>query len=273
MAETIWPAIVDGHARADGRVDVLVLGSGFQHGEGIFETLPVVGGHPHFLERHITRLAASADFLGLLPVPEGALFAADLEMLAAAIGAPDLAVRLFLFRDGGVIRRLAAATPLAEGDPPPAHVGLAPAFIQGPRPLAAHKTLNYLACRLGLQLGARSGLDEVLFCDHDGTVLEGTKSTVFMVRDGILMTPPLSRPILPGVTREVLLECARETGLPVLEEAFTLDDLRNADEGLLSASLKGVRAISTVDGRPLRAAPGPVTARLRALYLARVPLG
>lgn len=266
----VLPAIVDGEVRRDGRVDVLVLGGGFQQGEGLFETLPVEGGRPHFLDRHARRLARGAEELELKPAPDTDTWAADIAALVAASGREDLAVRLMSFRDGpDRVRRLVAAEPLSLDPLPPAVVGQAVSGLDGARPLAHLKTLNYLAPRRAWALGRRAGFDEVLFVLEDGTVLEGSRSTVFMVSEGVLRTAPLDLPILPGVTREVLLEVAREAGIPVEERAFRLSELQAADEVFLTASLRGVRAVRSVCETEPRTVDGPVTVRLAELYRER----
>jgi len=273
LTRDLLPAIVDGEVRPDGRVDVLVLGGGLQQGEGLFETLPVVGGRPHFLERHAARLAGGARELELDPAPDAATWAADLRTLTAAAACDDLAARLLLFRDGAVVRRAVAAQPLSLAPLTPARIGPARSGLAGARPLAHLKTLNYLGPRRAHAEGVKDGFDEVLFVLDDGTVLEGSRSSVFMVRGGVLTTPPLTLPILPGVTREVLLEIARDEGLRAVEEPFTVADLGSADEVFLTASLRGVRPVATVSDRPVAAAPGPVTARLSELYGARASRG
>lgn len=269
MSESSWPVVVDGVVRNDGRVDVLVLGGGFQHGEGLFETLPIIGGRPGFLTRHLDRLGEGARWLELLPVPEEDAWLADLAALRGLLGGQDLAVRLFLFRDGERVRRVAAAGPLPNEPTEPAKVGLASPPLDRPRTLARFKTMNYLGPRLAHRRGSREGWDEVLFTHEDGTLLEGTRSSLFLVKDGVLRTAPLSLPVLPGVTREVLLLVAREAGIPVHEVGFDLETLLSADEAFLSASLRGVRPVETVAGQRLRIVDGPMTRRLAELYGAR----
>ena len=266
----VIPAIVDGVLRPDGRVDILLLGGGFSQGEGLFETLPVVDGRPHFLSRHARRLARGAEELDLTPAPEESTWASDIAALVSAASESQLAVRLFLFRDGEQVRRAVAAETLASAPLEPANVGLAVAGLEGARPLAHLKTLNYLAPRRAWTLGRGAGFDEVLFVLDDGTVLEGSRSTVFMVKDEVLRTAPLELPILPGVTREVLLEEARGAGIIVSERPFRLSDLKEADEVFLTASLRGVRPVRAVCGAGVRTVNGPVTGQLAALYQARV---
>jgi len=265
-------AFLDGSPLADGRLSVHVLSPVFQHGEGLFETLPVLGGVPVFLERHLQRMARSAHELRLGEPPSIEVWECDFRNLMEVVpeGAGDLVLRLFFFRGREGMRRLVAATPLEKGLDAPCSLGTAAPPFQGVRPLARHKTMNYLVPRLALQEGMERGCDEVVFLMDDGTVLEGSRSTVFVVRDGVASTPPHDLPILPGVTREVLLEVARETGVPVREEVFTLADLEQADEVFLTSSLRGVRPVKRLPGGRTLPAPGPLTEALGAGYRRRL---
>jgi D-alanine transaminase len=107
---------------------------------------------------------------------------------------------------------------------------------------------------------------------HRGpTVTEGTAANVFIVRKGEAWTHPADQWILPGVTRGLVLEVARANGVALREQAFTVDDLRTADEAFLTGSTTQITAITALDGRPVGAGQiGPVTQRLHALLLRRI---
>jgi branched-subunit amino acid aminotransferase/4-amino-4-deoxychorismate lyase len=267
------PAIVDGELSPDGRISVRVLGAALQHGEGLFETLPVLDGHPLFLDRHLARLRRGAEVLDFAPPPDDAIWERDLGRLIDATGMRDLAVRFLYLLDGGTNRRCVAATALPEESGRPARVGkVDPEFDLG-RPLAGLKTLNYLVSRLAFRRGAARGLDEVLFTSGAGTILEGTRSSVFVVVGGEMRTAPLTDPVLPGVTREVILELAREDGIIAVESGFTWEELQGAEEAFLTSSLRGVRPLGAAEDRALPRPPGPVTRRLQTLYSRLLPRG
>jgi len=261
------PCLVDGVVAADGRVALRADGDAIACGEGLFESLPVLGGAPKFLGRHLRRLAEGAAFLRL-DAPDAATVRRDVARLAAAVGAVDFSLRLTLLRDGAVSRRLCVAAPLPADVEAPVRLGwVAPPF-DGPRTLGRWKTLNYLAARLAHRDGVARGFDEVLFRDVDGAALEGTRSNLFVIEDGRLATPPTTAPVLPGVTREVILEVARAAGVPVAEERLDADRVFGADEAFISASVRGLRPASSIEGRPFRAVEGPVVRRLRDAYRA-----
>ena len=260
------PIVVDGRVRHDGRVSVLALGAGLQQGEGLFETLLLRKGRLGFWQRHLDRLVQGARELGLVPPASPEDWWQDLLKLKQATELDDLAVRLLLFRDGERIRRVVAATPATESSIIPVRVGAVHPALDGPRQLAHLKSLNYLVPRRAHAVGAEGGYDEVLFRDRFGRVLEGTRSSIFAVMGGELHTAPLSMPILPGVTRQVLLELAEELGTAARLRPFTEDDLRSAQEAFLTASLRGVRPIREVLGHGLSGAPGEVTRALGEAY-------
>jgi branched-subunit amino acid aminotransferase/4-amino-4-deoxychorismate lyase len=270
MTPPAWPCLLDGVLISDGRIGLDARGGVLSCGEGLFETLPVVSGTPCFLDRHLSRLDAACRLLGFGPGPGEAAVRAEIAAVARATGAGGFSLRIVVFRDGGRTHRLLVTSPIPEEVGRPVALGLvAPAF-EGPRSLATLKTLNYLTPRLAHEEGVRRGFDEVLFRLADGTVLEGTRSSVFMIARGTIVTPPLSLPILPGVTREVILGCARKAGLAVEERPFDGAALARADEAFVSASVRGVRPVLSFESAPLPACPGPVTERVGKLYQAEI---
>ena len=97
---------------------------------------------------------------------------------------------------------------------------------------------------------------------------------MFVIRDGVVLTPPADAGCLLGVTRALVLELCAEHGMPVVEVAFGPSELANADEAFLTSSTREVQPIGRVDGRALPAAPGPTSDKLGALLselIARVP--
>ena len=133
------------------------------------------------------------------------------------------------------------------------------------------KSPNYLYNMLAMAQARRDGAQEALFIAPDGSVVEGTTSNVFSVLDGILTTPAEDSGLLPGITREVVIELARKEGLTVREAPVFLDELFSADEAFMTGSLKEVMPLTTVDERKIGAgSPGPVTRFLQERYKAAV---
>jgi len=109
------------------------------------------------------------------------------------------------------------------------------------------KTLNLLPNVLANQRAKEAGADEAVFV-RDGIVTEGSHTNIHILRDGALITHPTDNRILAGVTRATLLEIAKKNGVPVLIRAFTTDEMRKADEILITSSTLGVRRAESVDG-------------------------
>lgn len=128
------------------------------------------------------------------------------------------------------------------------------------------KTTGLLPNVLAEQAAIDAGARDVIF-HRDGLVTEGSHTNVFGVIDGALVTAPTDHRILPGVTRGVLIELARSARVTVEEREWTLEELRSADEVLMSSTTAGVRPIVMIDGAPVgRGSRGSVTARLQAVY-------
>ena len=122
-----------------------------------------------------------------------------------------------------------------------------------------------------------SGFDEVLAMDGNGHISEGSAMNVFMVRDGMLVTPPVTDNILEGITRRSVMELARaELGLPIVERSIDRTEVYIAEEMFMTGTAAEVTAITKVDHHPVGAGKmGPITTKLRVLYSdairARIP--
>jgi len=226
--------------------------------EGLFETILVRGGEPRFLAPHLSRLFASAEHLSLPHVPEREALRAACAALAA--GGPDPGrMRVMLIRAGAAV----TLDPFEEYPEETYAAGVTVKIAEPPgHPLgdrAGHKVLPYSPL-LAARAAARSdGAFEVLFIDHDGALLEGSASNLFIVSDGTLRTPPTTRPILPGVTRAAVLRAAMALGIPFEEADLRPEHLRAADEAFLTGSLMEIV--------PIRGAgiePGETAPRLRS---------
>lgn len=113
----------------------------------------------------------------------------------------------------------------------------------------------------------QSGFDEALVLDHNGHVSEGSAMNIFMVRDGVLVTPPITDNILEGITRRTVIELARrELGIDVVERSIDRTEVYIAEEMFFAGTAAGVTGITKVDHRPVgRGVMGPVTSQLRTL--------
>jgi branched-chain amino acid aminotransferase len=127
-------------------------------------------------------------------------------------------------------------------------------------------TANYANSLLAKREALKDGYDEAMLLDTGGYVAEGSGENVFIVRRGVLKTPPLTA-ILEGITRETLMQLAAERGMRIAEERFTRDELYVADEAFFTGTAAEITPIREVDNRAIGVTrPGPVTKELQTAY-------
>jgi branched-chain amino acid aminotransferase len=129
------------------------------------------------------------------------------------------------------------------------------------------KSLNYLNNILAKIEGVRAGCPEALMLNHKGEVAECTGDNIFIVKAGVVKTPPPDAGILEGITRDAVIRLARESGRTVLETTLIRHDIYIADECFLTGTAAEVVPVVSLDGRPIGTGkPGPVTADLRKRF-------
>lgn len=267
---TAW---IDGLLVALADAKVSVLDHGLTVGDGAFETLRVYRGIPFAWTRHLARLRASVEGLGLeLPDVTELRHAAD-----AVLRANDLTeARLRVTVTGGV-----APPGSGRGDGPPTafmvafpiepaapsvELVVAPWTRNEHSAVAGLKTISYAANVRALAYARERGAGEALFANTAGNLCEATGSNVFLVREGVLITPPPSAGCLLGVTRALVLELARSAGIPTDERDVPIDALAASDESFLSSTTREVQPIASLDGAPLRNVGGPVSQRVAEAF-------
>jgi branched-chain amino acid aminotransferase len=130
----------------------------------------------------------------------------------------------------------------------------------------AKTVANYANSLLAKREALKDGYDEAVLLDTDGYVAEGSGENIFMVRNGVIKTPPLTA-ILEGITRETVMQLAQERGLRLVEERFTRDELYLADEAFFTGTAAEITPIREVDNRKIGAGkPGQVTKDLQAAF-------
>jgi branched-chain amino acid aminotransferase len=132
-------------------------------------------------------------------------------------------------------------------------------------PHAAKATGVYLNSMLAVDEATRHGYEEAILLTDEGTVADGSGEHVFVVRDGTIRTPDLSASILPGITRDTIVQLARELGYPLEETSLIRSDLYRADEVFMCGTAAEVTPLRSVDDHELGV--GPVTRALQAAYL------
>ncbi|ADC70816.1 branched-chain amino acid aminotransferase [Thioalkalivibrio sp. K90mix] len=125
---------------------------------------------------------------------------------------------------------------------------------------------NYMNSMMALQEATRCGYDEAMLLDTEGYVAEGSGENIFLVRDGVLLTPDLTS-ALDGITRRTVITLAEEEGLRVVEKRITRDEVYIADEAFFTGTAAEVTPIREVDDRPIGSGTrGPITERLQSRY-------
>ena len=244
---------------------------GLLRGRAAFETLRVYSGRPFRLEAHLDRLTGSAASIGLpalerrrlqvlvgLVLPKAAGGDASLRLVwtAGPTGSvPSAFALLGTVPDWIEETRARGATA----------VSLLGVRASAPWLLPGVKSTSY-AVNMAAEAEARQrGVDEALFVDADGLVLEGTVTNVWWRKGKTLYTPTLELGILAGVTRATLAELAPECGYRVEEGSYPLDDMLGAEEAFTSSSVREVMPLVAVDGQTLDRGPAAdeLQARLR----------
>jgi branched-chain amino acid aminotransferase len=130
---------------------------------------------------------------------------------------------------------------------------------------------QYVNSFLATREAALGGYEEAILLDTDGYVAEGSGENIFLVKDGVLQTPPLSSAVLAGITRDSVLRIARDQGVPVKEEKFTRDTMYLADELFMTGTAAEVTPVREVDDRRIGTGkPGPITKRIQETYFRAV---
>lgn len=132
-------------------------------------------------------------------------------------------------------------------------------------PPAIKSSGNYLNSGLAKIESVQNGYAEALMLNEAGHVCEGTGENIFVIRDGVLMTPPTSDGILEGITRESIIKIAHDLDIPVVERSIARTDLYVADEVFLTGSAAELTPVASVDKRPIPVM-GPITKKLQTAY-------
>lgn len=260
----------DGEWRDDAQPGLSTRDRGFALGDGLFETVLWENGAPVRLSRHVTRLHAAAAALGLPAPPSEADLAATLDVLADRNGARAQRLAIRIVWTAGVGTRGLLRTPTARGSlfvtaaaapapAGPARVGWSAIRRNETAPTARWKTLSYLDLVMARAEAHARDEDEALMLNTQGRLACASAANVFVIRDGVIATPPIEDGALAGTVRATLLD----SGLPISVATIAPDDVRSADAIVLTNALIGVRAVSALETTSF-AADHPLVDALRA---------
>lgn len=272
---------LNGRIVAPEEAHVSVFDHGLLYGDGVFEGIRFYNGSPFRLREHLQRLEASAAAICLsIPYAPAAL-AAAIRGTITAFGQPDGYLRLVVTRGEGRLgldpsscdrpNVFVIADQLALVSPAVQREG-ARIIIAATRRIAVDaldpriKSLNYLNHILARMEASRARADEAILLNASGHVTEGSADNVFIVRDGTLITPPVTDGALEGITRGAILQLAIELNVPTRETSLSPYDLYTADECFLTGTGAELIPVRDIDGRTVRHCPGPVFARLQTAF-------
>jgi branched-chain amino acid aminotransferase len=252
------------------------------YGDGVFEGIRVYGGKVFRLREHIDRLYDSAKSIWLeIPMSREQMIEA-VQNTVRVNNKKDGYLRLVITRGAGSL----GLDPRKTTDPqviiivddislyPPEfyehglEIITAATIRNHPNALNPRiKSCNYLNNILAKIEGIRAGCVEALMVNHKGEVAECTGDNVFLVKHGVLKTPPLDAGILEGITRNAVIELARAANIPVTETALLRHDVYIADECFLTGTAAEVIPVVKCDGRVIGSGkPGPITRQLRERF-------
>jgi branched-chain amino acid aminotransferase len=263
---------LDGRLVSENEARVSPFDHGLLVGDGVFETLRVYDGVPFAWTRHHERLVRSAAGLGLSAPGSRELRAAVDEVLAAN-GLADGRVRLTVTggpsplgseRGSGRPTVIVVSAPATRW-PPTVDVVIVPWSRNEHGAVAGLKTTSYAENVRALAYAREQDAGEAIFLNTRGELCEATGSNLFVIRDGVVLTPPADAGCLLGVTRALVLELCADHGISAEEAALGPSALGDADEAFLTSSTREVQSIARVDGRALPTAPGPTSDKLGGL--------
>ena len=276
---------VNGELKPRAEAVVSVFDSGFMLGDGVWEGMRVSKGRLGFLDRHLDRLFEGVKAIAMdIGLSRDELIRRLYDTLDANQMDEGVHVRLMVtrgirstpYQDPRVVVTPATVVIIPEYKQPPegiherglklftVHVRRGDPAVQDQK-INSHSKLN---CILASIQATTAGADEALMLDPHGFVATCNSTHFFIVRKGEVWTSS-GRYNLGGITRAVVLEVARDAGIPAIEKDFSLTDVYGADEAFVTGTFAGIVPVREVDGRQLTCR-GPMVERLQRLYAKRV---
>jgi D-alanine transaminase len=256
---------------------VSVFDRGFLLGDGIYEVIPVYNGHSFLLEGHLARLQNSLDGIQLANPHNDQKWSEIIAELIAKNGGGDqslylqvtrgVAPRDHVFPDNVEPTIFLMSTPLKAVPTEWKQQGIKAITVEDIRWQNCDiKAISLLPNSLLKQRAKEAGAQEALLIKDD-YLTEGAASNAYAIINGTIYTAPKDEKVLPGITRDFVLELARDNGMMVMELPVSFERLLEADEIWVSSSTKEVLAVTELDGRPVGdGMPGPIWKKIDALY-------
>ena len=268
--ETMSVVCLNGEYLPAREASIPVNDYGVLYGMGLFETIRVTSGKPRIMELHLSRLFASARELGLAMVFEKEQIAIFLNRTAEKNNMGEGALRLTITGGGSIGEPglFITGRPLSyrqEQVQNGIRVGFSTIKRNQYSPLVKHKTLNYFENILAKREAQAAGWDEGFMINTSGMLAEGAVSNIFIVDRGKVITPDLESGLLPGITRQRVIELCAAVCIDVEEREVNPVELTMAGECFITNSLMGVMPVTRLEGTKIgKGGPGEVTQRIMA---------
>ena len=286
MAASNLQIYLDGKIVPESEAKISVLDHGLLYGDGVFEGIRIYNGRVFRLTEHLVRIYESAKSICMtIPLTFEELEKATLDTVAAN-GLREGYIRLVVTRGGGplglnpyqcpVASVIIIATSITLYAPEKYTNGLTMVTCATRRPAPAAlspqvKSLNYLNNVMAKIEAIQGGGEEGVMLNEQGYVAECTGDNIFIIKNGVVYTPPISSGALDGITRHAALELLKEMGVQVHEVMMTRHDIFVADECFLTGTAAEVIAAVVLDRRSIgNGKPGPITTKLVEKFKALV---
>lgn len=271
---------LNGEFLAPEKACISIMDRGFLFGDGVYEVIPAYGGHPFRLQAHLNRLENSLHAINMEPPLSHEQWKDVLDTLLAQLPGQDQHIYLQVTR-GSYPKRLhsiperviptvlAITNVLEERDPSIATEGVTAVTVNDVRWQHCDiKAITLLANILGQQQAEDQHADHAILV-RDGKAMEAASSNLFVVKDDLIITPPNSPLLLPGITRDLVLELAKDAGIAYCEALIEVQELSTADEIWLTSSTREVMPVTRLNDSPVgNGEPGPIWERINDLYTA-----
>jgi D-alanine transaminase len=273
------PVYLNGRFLPLAEAGISPLDRGFLYGDGVYEVIPVYSRRAFRLDEHLKRLQATLAGIKLAnPLPLEGWKAVVLKLIEAAPW-DDQSIYLQVTRGADDKRdhafppasvpptAFAFASPLVTTPPDVRAKGVSAITVPDLRWARCDlKVISLLANVLARQQAVEQGCAEAILI-RDGLMKEGAASNIFVINDGVLLAPPKTQLMLPGITYDVILELAECYGQPLKIAEIEESELRSADEVWMTSSTKEILAITTLDGQPVGTGkPGPLGQQMWQWY-------
>jgi len=276
MSKPNHPVYLNGEIVPADRAKVSVFDRGIMRGDGLFETMRTYHGRIFKIEEHLARLDRGLEALRYPVRLAGLGLKAAIEETVHVSGLESARVRAEVTRGTGS-GKLTAHTntpptvivtvePIIDTPFKPLDVIISSIRRDEKSPLSGIKTINYVPGILALMEAEDSGADDAILLNYAGNVAECGTSNVFIMREGVLITPDLASGILSGIVRQTVIDIAGKLGIPAEERQVAPSELDSADEIFLTSSGREIAPVRNLNGRPVGSGLHEMAERMQAEY-------